>query len=171
MRDLARLILRLVTGSLMAGHGAQKLFGAFGGYGLEGTGGWLESMGLRPGERWAMAAGGSEFAGGLLTALGLFHPLGSLGTIAAMVMAATTAHANKPIWSTAGGAELPVINMSTAGALALVDPGRFSLDRAFGIRLPSWFVMLAVLATAAGIAYAHGTREVPAPQAEPATEA
>jgi putative oxidoreductase len=151
LRDLARLIPRLVVGGLLAGHGAQKLFGWYGGPGLSGAGGWLESLGLRPGRRWALAAGGSEFGGGVLTALGLLHPLGPIGILASMLMATAKAHSGKPIWVTEGGAELPVTNMAIATALMLVSPGRFSLDRAFGIRLPGWVVALAVAAAAAGV--------------------
>ena len=66
MVNLALLILRAILGSLMLGHGAQKLFGWWGGYGLDGTSAWLESMGLRPGRPWAIMAGGSEFGGGVL---------------------------------------------------------------------------------------------------------
>ena len=67
MRSVGFLLIRVVVGGLIAGHGAQKLFGAFGGAGIEGTTGWLASMRLRPAGMWARAAGGSEFFGGLLT--------------------------------------------------------------------------------------------------------
>ena len=80
MTDLALLLLRVVTGGLLVGHGAQKLFGSFGGNGLDGTGQWLESLGLRPGKLWAGGAGLSEFLGGLLTLLGLGGPIGSILT-------------------------------------------------------------------------------------------
>ena len=73
MLDLA--LLRLTLGSLLVGHGSQKLFGWFGGYGLAGTAGYMESLGLRPGRRWAIAAGLSEFGGGLLTLLGFLNRL------------------------------------------------------------------------------------------------
>ncbi len=108
IKDVGLLILRLTVGGLLSGHGSQKLFGWFGGYGLKGTAGWLESMGLKPGHLWATGAGASEFGGGMLTTLGLFHPLGPIGTIAAMIMATAKAHWGKPIWVSEGGAELPV---------------------------------------------------------------
>src|SRR6476659_3987801 len=108
MRNFALLCVRLTIGSLLAGHGAQKLFGWFGGHGLQGTAGWLESIGLRPGKPWAIAAGLSEFGGGLLTMLGFLNPVGSLGVAGAMGMATAKVHWGKPIWVTSGGAELAV---------------------------------------------------------------
>src|SRR5215204_3513375 len=87
VNDTAPAIVRLAQGSLMAGHGAQKLFGSFGGPGLEGTSGFMEMIGMRPGRPWADLAGLSEFGGGVLTALGLLNPLGPLGVIGAMSMA------------------------------------------------------------------------------------
>ncbi len=159
--DLGLLGLRLVAGGLLAGHGAMKLFGSFGGPGLAGTAGWLESMGFTPGKQWAALAGASEFGGGLLTALGLLHPLGPIGTVGAMSIAALDAHAGKPIWVTEGGAELPVTNIAIAFALATADPGRYSLDNALGIRVPKAVIGLAAHAVAAGV-YASLTREKPA---------
>ena len=148
MKDLALLMLRLTTGGLLAGHGAQKLFGSFGGPGLEAAAGWLESLGLRPGKPWAGAAGLAEFGGGALTALGLFQPLGPIGILSAMSMAAIKAHGGKPIWVTEGGAELPVTNMAIVLALALAGPGRYSLDHAFGLRLPGRVVSLVTAVSA-----------------------
>ena len=75
MADLGLLALRGTTGGLMMGHGAQKLWGLFGGYGLQGTAGWLESIGLKPGQTWALMAGRGEFGSGLLTALGFLGPM------------------------------------------------------------------------------------------------
>src|SRR5437588_8631205 len=126
MRDIGLLILRLTMGGLLAGHGSQKLFGWFGGPGLKGTAGWLESLGLKPGTLWATSASASEFGGGVLTTLGLLHPLGPFGTIGAMIMATAKAHWGKPIWASQGGAELPLINIATALSLTLTGPGRFS---------------------------------------------
>jgi putative oxidoreductase len=138
VNDSAPFIVRLAQGSLMAGHGAQKLFGSFGGPGLEGTSGFMEMLGMRPGRPWAYLAGLSEFGGGVLTALGLFNPLGPLGVIGAMSMATRKAHWGKPIWVTEGGAELPVLNIAISTALMIREPDRYSLDRVLGIRLPAW---------------------------------
>jgi putative oxidoreductase len=138
VNETAPLIVRLAQGTLMAGHGAQKLFGSFGGPGLEGTSGFMEMLGLKPGRPWATLAGLSEFGGGVLTALGLLNPLGPLGVIGAMAMATTKAHWGKPIWVTEGGAELPVLNLAISTALMIREPDKYSLDRVLGIRLPTW---------------------------------
>ena len=145
MRSLGVLIVRLVVGGLLAGHGAQKLFGWFGGAGLEGTAGWMESMRLRPGTAWARLAGGSELGGGLLTALGFLNPLGPIAAMGAMSMAWAKVHLGNPVWSTKGGAELPLTNIAVLSALTLAGPGRLSLDSLFGIRVPRR-VALAALA-------------------------
>lgn len=153
MRDLAMLVLRIVQGSLLAGHGAQKLFGWFGGHGLEGTSGWLESLGLRPGRPWAVLAGLSEFGGGVLTLLGLLNPMGPLGVIGSMSVATAKVHSLRPIWVTEGGAELPVTNAAVSAALMLNGPGRYSLDQALGIRLPRWLAPLGLLVVILTVSY------------------
>ena len=163
--DLALLGLRLTAGGLMAGHGAQKLFGVLGGYGIPGTAGGLESMGLKPGKLWACVAGGSEFGSGLLTALGLVHPVGPLALFGPMVTAWITAHAGKPIWTTAGGAELPVLYMSAASTVALIGPGRYSLDELLGIELPTPMVVAVGASVVGGIAATMMLRES-VPQAQ-----
>lgn len=161
--DLGLLSLRLAAGGLMVGHGTQKLFGWFGGHGLQGTAGWLESsFGLRPGKQWAIAAGASEAAGGAMTALGLLSPLGPISTLAAMATA-MRAHAGKHIWVTEGGGELPLVYGAIAVASALTGPGRYSVDRTLGIRVP-WQVTALTLAGAAAItAFGLTRRPEPAP--------
>jgi putative oxidoreductase len=167
MSNLAALVLRAVLGLLLAGHGAQKLFGHFSGPGLEGTSGWLESLGLRPGRPWAILAGLSEFGGGVLTVLGFLNPLGPLGVIASMVIATTKAHWGRPIWVTEGGAELPVTNIAAAMALILSGPGKYSLDRALGIRLPAWVAPLGLVAIVLSVLYTGvGVEETPPEEEE-----
>ena len=154
-RDIGLATIRTTTGGLMFGHGAQKLFGWWGGYGLEGTSAWLESMGLKPGRPWAIAAGASEFGGGALTALGLFHPLGPIAMLGSMAVAWRKAHWGKPIWVTSGGAELPATNMAVGIALSLVDPGRLSLDHALGIRVPRELAFVSAAAVVLGVIFSE----------------
>ncbi|HZC18294.1 MAG TPA: DoxX family protein [Rubrobacteraceae bacterium] len=167
--DLAALVLRAVLGGLLTGHGAQKLFGHFNGPGLEGTSGFLETLGLRPGRPWAYLAGLSEFGGGVLTVLGFLNPLGPLGVIASMAMAWATAHRGQPIWVTEGGAELPLTNIAAATAIMLNGPGKYSLDRALGIRLPAWLAPLGLVVIALSVIYGAGG-EAPPPEGDEARE-
>ncbi len=153
LKDVETLVLRGVTGGLMAGHGAQKLFGSFGGPGLQGTAGFMESLGLKPGSYWGMAAAGSEFGGGVLTAIGFLYPLGPIGIMSSMGMAWGKAHWGKPIWGTSGGGELPATNMAVALALLMAGPGKYSLDHAFGVKLPGWFGTVAGLAAIGAVTY------------------
>jgi len=157
----------LVQGGLLAGHGSQKAFGAFGGPGLEGAAGWLESLGLRPGKPWAGMAVLGELGGGVLTLLGLANPLGPILTASAMGMAAVTAHQGKPIWVTAGGAELPVVNIAAAAALAMSGPGRYSIDNLLGIRVPGWITALTVLGALGSVVVGYFSEPEPA-EGEPA---
>jgi putative oxidoreductase len=155
VNETAPTIVRIAQGSLMAGHGAQKLFGSFGGPGLEGTSGFMEMLGMRPGRPWAYLAGLSEFGGGVLTALGLFNPLGPLGVIGSMAMATRKAHWGKPIWVTEGGAELPVLNIAISTALMIREPDAFSLDRLLGIRLPRWVGPVGLVAIILTVLYSE----------------
>ena len=166
VNDTAPAIVRLVQGSLMAGHGAQKLFGSFGGHGLEGTSGFMEMLGLRPGRPWAFVAGLSEFGGGVLTAAGLLNPLGPLGVIGSMAMATTKAHWGKPIWVTEGGPELPVLNIAISTALMIREPDRYSLDRLLGIRLPAWVAPVGLVGIVLTVLYAGVGAEEPPQQEE-----
>jgi putative oxidoreductase len=171
LNESAPFIVRLAQGSLMAGHGAQKLFGSFGGPGLEGTSGFMEMLGMRPGRPWAYLAGLSEFGGGVLTALGLLNPLGPLGIIGSMSMATRKAHWGKPVWMTEGGAELPLLNIGVSTALMIREPDRYSLDRILGIRLPAWVGPLGLVGIILTVLYAElEADEAPAEQEEGAQE-
>jgi putative oxidoreductase len=147
--DVGLLVLRVVVGVLLAGHGAQKLFGWFGGYGLAGTGGAFEGMGLRPGRAMAAAAGLSEFAGGVLLALGLLTPLAAALLIATMAMAIAIVHWRNGPWVTEGGFEYNLVLIAVAFAVTAVGPGKYSLDHALNLDLAGldW----AALALAVGV--------------------
>lgn len=145
MVNLALLILRATIGSLLAGHGAQKLFGSFGGPGMEGMEQMMESLDLQPARSWAAIGGASEFGGGLLTLLGFLNPLGPLGIVGAMAMATEKVHGYSPIWAQEGGPELPLTNFAVATSLMLTGPGKYSLDEALGLRLPRWLGPLGFL--------------------------
>jgi putative oxidoreductase len=151
MLDLALLLVRGTVGSLLAGHGAQKLFGWFGGPGLRGTSGWLESMGLRPGRPWALAAAISEFGGGTLMTLGFLNPVGPLLSLGSMGMATVKVHGGKPIWVTQGGAELPLTNIAVATSQMIGGPGALSLDELLGTGLPAWAALPGLALVAGGI--------------------
>ena len=144
--DLALLVLRLVVGLLFVGHGAQKLFGAFGGGGLDGTAGMFDNIGLRPGWLHARAAGTAEFAGGALLALGLFTPFAAAVLIAVMTTAVITVHGPNGIWNTNRGYEFNLVMAAVVFALAGVGAGAWSLDNAFGFDLHGTIWALAALA-------------------------
>jgi putative oxidoreductase len=126
-------IIRAVIGGLLFAHGAQKLFGWYGGYGLDGTGGFFESVGHKPGRTMAMVAGLSEAGGGLLLLMGLFTPLASAMIIGTMIVAAMSVHRDNGLWATNGGYELPLINATVAAGLAFTGAGKWSLDSALDI--------------------------------------
>jgi len=146
--DQGLFIARLVIGLLMAGHGAQKAFGWFGGYGLQGTGGFLETLGFRPGRLFAAAAAYGEVASGLLIVLGLLGPIGPALMLSVMIVAAVTVHWKKGLFATSNGVELPLLYATAAIALALTGPGRLSLDAILGLQ----WLSAPLLATAALIA-------------------
>jgi putative oxidoreductase len=149
--DIALLVLRVVVGLFFAGHGAQKLFGSFGGHGLAGTAGFMESLGMTPGRRHATAAGAAEFVGGILLVLGLITPLGSALVIAVMVVAIATVHVKNGPWVTDGGFEYNAVLIAAAFALAGAGPGEISLDDLIGWMPDITGTGWAFLALAAGV--------------------
>ncbi len=145
--DIGLLVLRLVVGLTMAAHGGQKLFGWFGGYGLAGTGGFLESLGFRPGRVHAALAGGAELAGGLLLALGLLTPVGAALVLAVMVVAIVSVHLAKGFFVSNGGFEYNLVIMAASAALGFTGAGAYSLDAVEGLGVSGWLPgLLAVLA-------------------------
>jgi putative oxidoreductase len=149
--DLGLLALRLATGGVLVAHGTQKLFGWFGGGGVEGTAKAMEAMGFHPGKESAVAAGLGEAGGGLLLALGAATPMA--GSAAAGAMAgAVSVHRPAGFFSMSGGYEYPAYLGVMAAGLGLCGPGRLSFDYFTGDRLNK--PAMVVLGFAAGAAAA-----------------
>lgn len=125
-------LIHAVVGGFVAAHGSQKVFGILGGYGLEGTGQYLEGFGLRPGKLFAFAAGSAELVGGLAFAAGLFTPGAAALIAATMLVAARTDHAGKGFWIYNGGNEYVLTNTAVVIALAFYGAGAWSADNAIG---------------------------------------
>ncbi|MFE1880302.1 DoxX family protein [Streptomyces diastatochromogenes] len=136
--DWGLLLIRLTFGLLMAAHGAQKLFGIFGGNGLTATGRAFESLGYRPGKLFAVIGGLSESLGGLGLALGLFTPLAAAALIGVMINAMVTVTGGHGLWDTDGGVEYSVCITVVALAIAAIGPGRLAVDRFFRWGTGGW---------------------------------
>jgi putative oxidoreductase len=125
---LNQLVIRALIGPLFIGHGCQKLFGWFGGYGIEATAGAFEQMGLRPGKRHATAAGAAEAAGGLLLTLGALTPVAAATITGTMVTAIRKAHAKNGLWAPDGGFEYNLVLMAAMASITDSGPGPLSID-------------------------------------------
>jgi putative oxidoreductase len=129
------LLIRVAFGLALGAHGAQKLFGAFGGHGLAGTGGFFETLGFRPGRPLAILAGAGELGGCFGLALGLLTPLASAVLLASMLVAVVGVHLEKGFFAQEGGYELPLLVAAAAAGLAFTGPGEVSVDAALGLHL------------------------------------
>ncbi|WML55374.1 DoxX family protein [Neobacillus sp. PS3-12] len=128
MASLGLLMIRLVIGLTFVGHGAQKLFGWFGGPGLSGFGEWLGTIGIKNGGKtWALLAGLFELIGGLLFAAGLLTWVGAILITIVMIDAIATVHGKNGYWLTNGGFEYNLVLIAVVIGVALIGPGDFVL--------------------------------------------
>ncbi|MEG3757178.1 DoxX family protein [Pseudoalteromonas carrageenovora] len=131
----AALILRVPVGLILAAHGAQKLFAWFGGYGLEGTGQWMASIGLEPGYWLALMAGSAEFFGGIALAFGLLTRPAALVTAFTMLIAIFSVHINNGLFMANNGYEYALTLLVATAALAIQGAGCFSVDSVIAKKL------------------------------------
>ncbi len=132
MMDTGLLIIRLIIGLTFAAHGTQKLFGWFGGHGIVGTGGWFESIGMKPGKALAITAGLAELIGGLLFAGGVFLWIAALLIIGSMLVAIVKVHGANGYWVTQNGYEYNMALIVIALGVAMIGAGDYSLAALIG---------------------------------------
>ena len=162
--SLGLLIVRVVVGLTLAGHGAQKLFGWWGGSGMAGWIAVVNKLRIRPAAPWAWIAALSEFGGGLLFALGLLSPLGSLAIAGTMLVAIATVHWANGFWNTKRGYEFNLTILASVIAVALAGPGTYSIDQALGLHMPEPITLVAgTIAVVVGVV---GTLALRSPKVE-----
>ncbi len=166
VRDLGLLMLRVGVGASCFSHGAQKLFGWFGGGGVEETAAAMSAMGFEPGERNARTAGVLETVGGAMLTLGLATgPVGA--ALTGNMITASSVHAPNGFFNTNGGYELPVTYALVGSTFALTGPGRFSLDHATGeVFNRPWMRTVALVSALATAAYLVSTRSAVVPESD-----
>ena len=148
--DFGKLVVRLVVGGVVMGHGLQKLRGAFGGPGLEGTEQMMTALSLHPAKLNARAAALSETVGGAGIALGAGTPFASAALIGAMATAVRTVHFKNGLWNSGGGWEYNAVLMAVVAGLTNDGPGDLSLDALIGRK--RWGLGWSVFAVVAGLA-------------------
>ena len=152
--SIGLLILRVVSGLTVAAHGAQKLFGWFGGPGIGGFHGMLDSVGVRPARPWAYVAALAEFAGGLGVALGLLTPIAALAVCGSMLVAIAMVHLPKGFFNSKGGLEFPLLVLAVMVAISLIGPGAVSIDTLihFSISMAAWTIVAVLVLIGALVA-------------------
>jgi len=165
--NIGLLLARLIIGLVMAAHGAQKLFGWFGGYGLNKTGEFFVHLGFQRGRAFAAAASLTEITSGLLVALGVLGPIGPALIVSVMLVAIVTVHWEHGLFASNNGIEVPLLYVTGAVALALVGFGRYSVDALLGLDA-LWSPALTWLALGAGALGAVGNLTLRRPPAPPA---
>jgi putative oxidoreductase len=129
---IGRLLLRILVGGFFVGHGTQKLFGWFGGHGLDATAQGFEQIGLKPGKAHATAAGLAEAGGGAALLAGAETPLAAAAITATMITAIKTVHLKSGPWAANGGYEYNAVLIAVVLALAELGPGPISIDALLG---------------------------------------
>ena len=142
MLSVGLFVLRVVVGLTVAAHGAQKLFGWFGGPGIPGFRVWLAQMNVKPAGPWAVGAALAEFAGGLLVAGGFLTPIAALAVCGSMLSAIFLVHWTKGFWNMNGGYEFPLVILAAMVGLALSGPGAISFDSIAKVALPEPVTLL-----------------------------
>jgi putative oxidoreductase len=170
--DLGLLVARVAVGLAFASHGAQKAFGWFDGPGPEKAAGFMASLGLKPGERFATAAETNEIGSGLLIALGLGGPIGPAGMLSGMIVAAETVHKKNGFYAAQSGVEVNLLYSALALAFASAGYGALSLDHALGLDRTLRNPVVTALGIAGGIVSAYvilGQRDTSPPDGTLAT--
>jgi putative oxidoreductase len=160
--DFGILLLRAVVGLTLAAHGAQKMFGWFGGHGLDGTGQFMTMLGFQPGRRHALMAGLAEVGAGVLLALGFLTPVGAALGASVMLVAAVTTHVKNGFFNSGGGFEYNLVLGVSALSVAFIGPGIASTDALLGYSLSgALWGTAAVLVAALGAAVQLAQRRLP----------
>lgn len=160
--DLGLLIIRLVVGLTFAAHGAQKVFGVWGGPGMVGWTGAMEHMGFRPARYWAMASAWVELGAGIALAAGILTPFAAAALVGHSIVIILKVHWQKGFWNSKGGIEFPLVLLGGAAGILLVGPGGLSFDGLvhFGLFGEAWVKLLGLIvgiAVGAGI-YLYSVR-------------
>lgn len=162
--DSGLLLLRIIAGLLFAGHGAQKLFGWFGGKGFEQHIALMRKMNFHPAVLWGTLSACSEFFGGLGLVFGVLTPLAAAALLGPMLVAIIKVHWSKGLWASNGGFEFPLLMGTAAFAIGLVGPGLYSIDRAFALTLPEPITyVVAIIVVLVGV----GAALLPLPSGQP----
>ncbi|MEC8377004.1 MAG: DoxX family protein [Pseudomonadota bacterium] len=133
--SIANIMLRVPVGIILAAHGSQKLFAWFGGYGLEGTGQWMESIGLAPGFLMALLAGSAEFFGGIALMLGFLTRPAAIVSAFTMIIAIFSVHFSNGLFMSNNGYEFALTLLAVNVALAIQGGGKYSVDSAIANKL------------------------------------
>jgi len=162
--DLGLLILRVVAGSVVLAHGLQKL-GYLGGYGFDGTAGFINTLGFRPSRPWTAAVVVAEVVGSALLILGLGGPIGPGIVAADLLVALVVVHVPKGWWNANGGVEYVAVIAASALAVALIGAGAYSVDALLNLTYATWLVPAWLGLMALGVIGALVSRRIGATEA------